>query len=77
MIVITLIRAVSEFETVAVLTSGGPVGSTQMVLFTFYEEAFRFFKVGMASTIAVTFLAVAAAVSIVQVRLLDRRLHYV
>ena len=76
-VVITLIRAFSEFETVAVLTSGGPVGATQMLLFTLYEEAFRFFKVGMASTIAVTFLAVVATVSIVQARLMDRRGHYV
>lgn len=76
-IVITLIRAFSEFETVAVLTGGGPVGSTQMVLFTLYEEAFRFFKVGMASTIAVTFLAFVAMLSIIQARFLDRRVHYV
>jgi multiple sugar transport system permease protein len=75
-IVITLIRAFSEFETVAVLTHGGPVGSTQMVQYTLFEEAFRFFKVGMASTIAVTFLLFVATLSLVKVRFLDRRVHY-
>ena len=75
--VITLIRAFSEFETVAVLTDGGPDGATRMVLFTLYEEAFRFFKVGLASAIAVTFLSFVATVSFVQARLQDKRVHYV
>ncbi len=76
-VVITLIRAFSEFETVAVLTRGGPVGSTQMVLFTLYEEAFRYFKVGMAAALAVSFLVFVATVSILHARFLDRRVHYV
>ncbi len=75
--VITLIRAFSEFETVAVLTDGGPDGATRMVLFTLYEEAFRFFKVGLASAIAVTFLLFVATLSLLQTRLLEKRVHYV
>jgi multiple sugar transport system permease protein len=73
-IVITLIRAFSEFETVAVLTRGGPVGSTQMIQYTLFEEAFRFFNVGMASTIAVSFLVLVSLLSVLKVRLLDRKL---
>lgn len=74
--VITLIRTFSEFETVAVLTDGGPIGSTTVVLFTLYEEAFRFFKIGLASAVAVAFLGFVAAISIVKTRVLDRRVHY-
>lgn len=73
--VITLIRAFSEFETVAVLTGGGPVGSTRVVLYVLYEEAFRFFKIGLASAIAVAFLGFVAMLSIVKTRVLDRRVH--
>ena len=75
-VVITLIRAFSEFETIAVLTDGGPVGSTSMVLFTLYEEAFRFFRIGIAATIAVTFLAFVGVISIVKIRFADRQVHY-
>ena len=75
-VVLTLIRAVSEFETVAVLTNGGPVGATQMVQYTLFEAAFRYFEVGLASAIAVSFLLVLGAVSIVQARLMERRVHY-
>lgn len=74
---ITLIRAVSEFETVAVLTSGGPNGATDMMLYTLYEEAFRYFDIGLAAAISVSFLGFVAALSILKVRMFDRRVHYV
>ena len=75
--VITLIRSFSEFETVAVLTHGGPNGATDMMLYTLYEEAFRFFDIGLASAIAVAFLGFVAGLSILKVRFFDRRVHYV
>ena len=74
---ITLIRAFSEFETVAVLTGGGPNGATDMMLYTLFEEAFRFFDIGLASAIAVTFLAFVAGLSILKVGYFDKRVHYV
>ena len=74
---ITLIRAFSEFETVAVLTGGGPNGATDMMLYTLFEEAFRFFDIGLASAIAVAFLAFVAGLSILKVGYFDRRVHYV
>lgn len=74
---ITPIRSVSEFETVAVLTSGGPNGATDRMLYTLDEEAFRFFDVGLASAIAVTFLGFVAGLSIFRMRLLDRQVRHV
>lgn len=74
---ITLIRAFSEFETVAVLTSGGPNGATDMMLYTLYDEAFRFFNIGVASALAVVFLGFVACLSILKVRVLDKRVRYV
>jgi multiple sugar transport system permease protein len=70
--VITTIRAFSEFDTVAVLTDGGPVHSTSVVLFMLYEEAFRYLKIGTGSAIAVMFLVFVAILSLVQTRLAGR-----
>ena len=72
---ITLIRAVSEFETVAVLTNGGPNGATDMMLYTLFNEAFRYFDIGLASALAVTFLGLVAGVSVLKVGYFDRRVH--
>lgn len=74
---VTLIRAFSEFETVAVLTRGGPNGATDMMLYTLYEEAFRFFDIGRAAAISVMFLVFVAGLSILKVRVFDRKVHYV
>ena len=71
--VITLIRALGEFELVAVLTGGGPDGATEMVLFTLYQEAFRFFDIGAASALAVVFLLAVMLLSLAQVILAERR----
>ncbi len=76
-VVITLIRAVSEFETVAVLTDGGPVGSTRVILFMLYEEAFRYLKIGTGSAIAVMFLVCVALLTLLQMRLAEKKVHYV
>ncbi len=73
--VITTIRAFSEFDTVAVLTDGGPVHSTSVILFVLYQEAFRYLKIGTGSAIAVLFFLFVALVSFVQVRLADRQVQ--
>lgn len=66
--VMTVIRAFSVFETVAVLTEGGPMKATNVVLYTLFEEGFRYFRVGYASAIAVAFFAFVTLLSIVQAR---------
>jgi multiple sugar transport system permease protein len=71
--VITLIRTFGEFELVAVLTQGGPDGATEMVLFTLYQEAFRFFDIGAAAALAVLFLGTVMMISLAQIRLGERR----
>lgn len=76
-VVITLIRAFSDFEAVLVLTDGGPVRSTAVVLFLLYEEAFRYFKIGTGSAIAVLFLMFVALISWLQWRIGERQIHYV
>jgi multiple sugar transport system permease protein len=76
-VVITLIRAVSEFETVAVLTDGGPIRATSVILFMLYEEAFRYLKIGTGSAIAVMFLTCVALLTWLQMHLASRKVHYV
>lgn len=71
--VMTVIRAFSVFETVVVLTQGGPAKATTVILYTFYEEGFRFFRVGYASAIAVSFFVFVMLLSLLQMRLSERK----
>jgi multiple sugar transport system permease protein len=74
---ITMIRAVRVFDTVAVLTQGGPNKASQVLLYTMYEEGFTYFRLGYSAAITLVFLAIVLAIMWLQTKLLDKRVHYV
>ena len=75
-VVITAIRAFQVFDTVQVLTDGGPNKASEVLLHTIYTEAFAFFRDGYASAVVVIFLAFVLALSAIKVFVLDKRVHY-
>jgi multiple sugar transport system permease protein/sn-glycerol 3-phosphate transport system permease protein len=56
-----------------VLTGGGPLQSTQTLLFYVYEQGFVYFHGGSASAAAVLLLLCGIVVSVLQLRVLARR----
>ena len=74
--VIALIQSFQVFETVAVLTRGGPNKSSEVLVYTMYTEAFSFLRTGYASAITVVFMLIVFAITIVKTRILDSRVHY-
>lgn len=75
-LVIMGIRSFQVFDTVAVLTAGGPAKSTEVLLYTMYTESFHYFRTGYGSAITVVFLLFVLTLTLIQVRFLDRRVHY-
>jgi multiple sugar transport system permease protein len=73
---ITLINSVKVFETVATLTQGGPAKSSEVILWTIYQEGFVFLNIGVASAMAVIFIGVLLVLLLVQTRILERQVHY-
>jgi len=73
---ITMIRAVRVFDTVAVLTQGGPNKASQVLLYTMYEEGFTYFRLGYSAAITLVFLAIVLAMMWLQTKVLDKRVHY-
>ncbi len=47
-LIISAIRSFQVFDTVAVLTEGGPNKATEVLLYTMYQEGFSFFRAGYA-----------------------------
>jgi multiple sugar transport system permease protein len=45
-VTITMIRAVRTFDSVAVLTQGGPNRASEVLLYTMYTEGFTYFRLG-------------------------------
>ncbi len=73
---ISIINAVKVFETVKFLTEGGPNKSSEVLLWTIYQEGFVYLRVGYASAMTVIFLGVLIVLMFLQYRVLDRRVHY-
>ena len=75
-IVTTSITAFKVFDTVAVMTRGGPMGSSEVLLYVTYLEGFQYFHMGYAAELTLIFLAFILVFSIAQTVVLDRRVHY-
>jgi multiple sugar transport system permease protein len=74
--VTTSITAFKVFDTVAVLTRGGPAGASEVLLYAVYLEGFQYFRLGYAAALTLVFLAFILALAVLQAFALDRRVHY-
>jgi len=75
-IVTTSITAFKVFDTVAVMTRGGPMGASEVLLYAIYLEGYQYFHMGYAAALTLIFLAFVLLFSILQTFVLDRRVHY-
>ncbi len=79
-ILFTLVMAtvwnLQMFDSVFVLTRGGPVYSTATVVWFLYDNAFYYDKVGIAATIAILLLLVTLVLTLIQVRVLRSEVEY-
>ena len=71
-VVITAIRAFQVFDTVQVLTDGGPNKASEVLLHTIYG-AFGYFRAASAAALVVVFLVFILALSAIRVFVLDRQ----
>jgi multiple sugar transport system permease protein len=75
-LVISVIFAFQVFEESFVMTSGGPANATNTIVFDIYQTGFKYFSMGTASALAWILFAVLIAVTLVQVTLQRRWVHY-
>jgi multiple sugar transport system permease protein len=73
---ITAIRSFQVFDTVQVLTEGGPNKATEVLLFTMVQEGFTFLRSAYGAALTVVFLGLTLVLTLAQTALLDRRAHY-
>ncbi|MGV9374543.1 carbohydrate ABC transporter permease [Nonomuraea sp. NPDC003707] len=71
-VVIETISAFQTFDTVYVMTGGGPARATYTLIFGIYDHGFRSFDFGYAATWGMVLFAIVLIVSLVQRRFLDR-----
>lgn len=75
-LVMSVIGSFQVFDTVYVLTSGGPLGTTKVLVFYLYEHAFKFFEMGYASAVAYLMFAIVFILTMLQTKSLKESIHY-
>jgi multiple sugar transport system permease protein len=70
------INSLQLFDEIYVTTKGGPIGSTTVVVYYLYQQAFQFFNGGYASAIAYVLFVAILVVTIVQLAIGRRLSHY-
>lgn len=71
--IMSMISSFQVFDIVYVLTSGGPLGSTKVLVFYVYEQAFKFFEMGFASAAAYVLFAILFILTMLQVKYMQKR----
>jgi multiple sugar transport system permease protein len=75
-VIVTALRAFETFDTVKILTQGGPSKASEMLLYTLYTESFEFLRAGYGAAVTVVFLFIVIALTLLQARVFDKRVHY-
>ncbi|MCA6116502.1 sugar ABC transporter permease [Bradyrhizobium sp. WSM 1738] len=75
-VILTAKRSFEVFDSVRVLTQGGPNYASDVLLHRFYTESFDFLRMGYGAALTVVYLAIVVLLTLTQARLLERRVHY-
>ena len=65
-VIITAISSFQVFDLIYLMTQGGPLNSTNVLVYAIYQNAFEYFNVGKASAIAYVLFVIILVLTLVQ-----------
>lgn len=74
--IVAVISSFQMFDQAYVMTEGGPLDASRTLVFHIYDLAFRSFDFGGASAVSMVLFALTLAVTVVQLRMQRRWVHY-
>lgn len=75
-VIVVALKAFETFDTIQILTQGGPGHASEMLLYTLYRESFEYLRTGYGAAVAVIFLVIVVTLTLLQARVMDKRVHY-
>ncbi len=76
LLVINTISSFQAFDTIYIMTQGGPVNSTNVLAFYTYEQGMDYYNGGIASAASVVLLLFVGILTILHFLLMSKRVHY-
>lgn len=75
-LITTMINSFQLFPQVMVMTGGGPLGSTQVIVERIYTYGFKYFNMGYATALSMILLAIIVSITIIQLVLQKKWVFY-
>lgn len=76
LIVTSVLNTFQAFDIIRVMTGGGPVDSTNTLIYFVYEQGFIAFNAGRSAAAAMVLFALMFGVTWLQLRYTEQRVHY-
>jgi multiple sugar transport system permease protein/sn-glycerol 3-phosphate transport system permease protein len=76
LVITSILNSFQAFDIIRVMTRGGPVDATNTLIYYISDEGFVAFNVGRASAAAVVLFVIMLTITLVQLRVQERRVHY-
>ena len=76
LVITQTISAFQAFDVIAMMTRGGPAGASSTLSWFVYDQAFNRTNVGVSSAASVIMFVVLMAITALQFRFVERRVHY-
>ena len=72
----TLLSSLQSFDIIRAMTQGGPLEGTTTMMYQIYQEGFQTGRAGYSSAVATILFAVLLIVTFVQMRYIQKKVHY-
>ncbi|MCR8635328.1 carbohydrate ABC transporter permease [Paenibacillus radicis (ex Xue et al. 2023)] len=75
-LIVSVIGAFQAFGQIHILTKGGPMNTTNVIVYSIYQDAFVNFRFGIGSAQALILFAIIMILTVVQFKVLEKKVHY-
>ena len=76
LVLMNIIASFEVFETINIMTQGGPDNATNTLVFSIYKQGFEYYRIGYASAMAVILMVMVGIITIFYFKALEKKVHY-
>lgn len=76
LLIVITINSFKVFDTIRIMTEGGPGNATDVLVYYIYRYAFQHFRIGYASAAGTVLMVILMILTVIYFALLGRRVHY-
>ncbi|MFD0695042.1 carbohydrate ABC transporter permease [Paenibacillus sp. GCM10027628] len=75
-VIVTVINSFQSFGQIDILTQGGPAESTNLIVYSIFQNAFIHYKFGLASAQAIILFILVLFITLIQFKVGEKKVHY-